>query len=428
MTKQKVSKAQPKKQKQKPPQKVKTQPGIYKSLQQVIPKGLGLLGNLVEPGLGNIADLVSTKAMDLFGKITGFGDYTVEANSLVANPGSFEPPPSKFGDGSIRIKGTDFVQFLKIKAISGGNFQHLGRYWVSPSNVNLFPKLSIKAAMYQKAIIHGCIIRFESTCSESISTTGGQMSIPTLMACTKYNTKEGILRNESEFLNSFFCCDKRVNKDFLHPMECDRSVQPTNVIMLWPRKPLVDAVRDSQFENLGVLELAQVGGAQTSDFVAYKMYADYDVELLQPLIRSSAPLSDHYKLTTIANGANFTGVTPTSSSTSYGSYQPEYTITGNVITFNDNVYGDYEVEYDAYYSVATAVVGGAWTAGGNCSAVTLYNNDSSASMWTFGTTTQIAVSKYAVKVSGGGTLTIGDMTATNWLRADLFIDSIDVQN
>lgn len=411
-----------------PPQKVKTQPGIYKSLKQVVPRGLGVIGNLIEPGLGNLADAVSTKAMDLFGKITGFGDYTVEANSLVAHPGSVEPPPSKFGDGSIRIKGTDFVGFVKVKAISGGNFQKIARYWISPSNVHLFPKLSIKAQMYQKAIMHGLIIRLVSTCSESITTPNGQMSIPTMLACTKYNTKEADFENESQFLNSFFCSDARVNKDFMHPVECDRSTQPTNVIMLWPQRPLVGAVRDSQFENLGVLELAQVGGSQTSEFVAYKMYADYDCELIQPLVRHSASLSDHYKLTAIGNGVNFSNITPTSSSTSYSSWQPLYSITGNVITFPDDVYGEFEIEYNGYYSAPTAVVGGAWTLGGNCTAVSLYNNDTTAAVWTFGTTTSIAISKIAVKVTGGGTVTIGDMTSTNWQRADLFIDSIEVEN
>jgi hypothetical protein len=385
-----------------------------------------MLGDLVEPGLGRIGDMVSSKAMDLFGKITGFGDYTVTQNSLVADPNNSSPLPAKFGDGSIRKRGTDFVKFVTIKA--GGTFQLDDTFFISPSNPKLFPKLSIESQLYQKAIIHGCIIRFESACSESITTTGGDMSIPTLIACTLYNLKEADFQDEVEMFNTYFCSDKRVNKDFVHPLECDRSHQPTNVLLNWAQVPLPGYVRDPQFENMGKLFVAHIGGTQSTAFKAYKMYVDYDVEFLEPIVRKTIQMEDHYLCATNAPGHILDVGVATSSSTIKGYYEPLYTISGNTITFNDSAYGQFEIEYIGYYSAATVAAGGVWSKTGAITETNVYNGDTVAQITTTASSSVVHVTKYSFKVKGSGTVSVTDMAATNFSKGEFFIESQSLTN
>ena len=403
-----------------------TQPGITKVLKDVIPGGVKLIGDMIEPGLGTLGDVVTRKAMDLFGKITGFGDYDVKVNSLIADPTNANPLPAKFGDGSIRKRGTDFIKFVKVKA--GGAFKLDDTFFISPSNPKLFPKLSIEAQLYQKSILHGAIIRLESACSESISTNNGDMSIPTLIVAALYNLKESDFQDEVEMLNTYLCSDKRVNKDFLHPIECDRSQQPTNVLLNWAQLPLPGYVRDPQFENLGKLFVAHIGGTQSSDFTAYKMYIDYDVEFLQPIVRKTIQMEDHYQSTSLVSGNNLGAGVMTSSSTSKSFYEPLYTISGNTITFNDSAYGNFEVGVYVSHSSGTAGTGGTWTKSGLITDLNVYKGDTVAQITTGTNTSTAHFSCYSFKVKGAGSVTLADMAGINNPVVDIYIESQPISN
>jgi hypothetical protein len=250
------------------------------------------------------------------------------------------------------------------------------------------------------------------------------MGIPSLLAGTVYNLREDDLENESQFLNLFFGNDKRVNKDFVHPIECDRSLQPTNVLLNWATKSRPGTVKDPNMESLGHFELAQIGGTQTTAFAAYKMYVDYDVELLQPIVRTSPQIADHIEVTTYVSGDMFNGTLQTTSS-SYGALEKMYSIALNVITFDPSVYGSFEIEYDAYYSSATAITGATWTFGGNASGILMNNLDGAATVSTFGSTVGLGISRVCAKIVGGGTLTMANASSANWVRADVFINSIN---
>jgi hypothetical protein len=393
---------------------------IYQSLKEVIPGGIKFLGDAIEPGLGTLGSLVTKKAMDWFGKVTGFGDYTVKSNSLIANPTG---GPPLFGTPGFRVRDKEFVKFIKVP--SNGNFKVVDKFWLNPSNPVLFPKLSIKAQLYQLYKMHGMIIYLESCCSESITTTGGDMSIPTALVCTKYNLKEKDFANESQMMNSFFCSDKRINKDLYHPIECDASQAQVDKLYTWAHDPEVGFTRDPNLQDMGATLVAFVGGQQTTEFKAYKMYVDYDVEFFKPIYNTQPELSDHYKLTACVAGQMFDGVDVTTSSSSYSDPQKLYSVAGNVITFNDNVYGLFEITYQGYYSLLGVTAGFAPTLAGGVSALTLYNNGTASDINNIGDTSLVLFRKIAVNVKGGGTITLTDVSGINWTRADVFIESLE---
>lgn len=387
--------------------------------------GIKVLGNVIEPGLGDLGSLVSKKALDLFGKITGFGDYAISSNSLISAPMTGGPPLS--GPPGIRVRDKEFVKFITVAG--QGTFKKLEKFFINPSNPKLFPKLSIKAQLYQQYKLHGMIVYLESTCSESISTSGGNMSIPSIIVATSYNLQEQEFGNESTMLNSYFSCDKRVNKDLIHPIECDRQQMLSDILFTWAKSPVSGFVRDPNLQDIGLLQVAQIGGNQTQPFVAYKMYVEYDVEFFKPIINATIKLEDHYQLTSNVTGDMFSGGKLTTSSTSDSFEQQMYTIALNVITFDASVYGTFEMEYVGYYSISTAATGASYTLGGNASALSIFNGDTTDTCTTFGTgSVPVHVSKIAVTLAGGGTITISDVSAANWSKADVFISSLDVLN
>jgi hypothetical protein len=396
-----------------------TKSPIYRALKPVVTDGITDLGNLIRPGLGTLGGLVTKKAMDWFGKVTGFGDYTIRNNSLISNPTG--GPPSFGGTGSRKVV-KEFVKF--VECWSDGSFHIVDRFFLNPSNPVLFPKLSIEAQLWQMYKMHGCIVYLESACSESITTVGGNMSVPTFLVCSKYNLKEKSFVNESQMMNSFFCSDKRVNKDLYHPIECDPSQQQVDKLYTWANTPQPGFTRDPNLENMCEISIASVGGYHTNRFKAYKMYIECDIEFFKPIYNTQPELNDHYQLATPVSGDMLSGSTLTDTSTTSGDPQKSYTVSGNVITFDSGVYGNFEMELSAQYSTPTVSGGGLPTFSSTITPLNIYSNDTTYIRTNGGDITQDFIMKFAFAVNGGGTVTISDVVPAAWTSGDFFIQSL----
>lgn len=399
--------------------KISVQPGIYTTLKELLPSGIQLIGDTIQPGLGTVGSLVTKKAMDLFGKITGFGDYNISSNSLVTNPTG--GPPS-FGSTSNRIRGKEYVTTLQIPA--GGQFKQLEKWFINPSNPKLFPKLSIQAQLYQSYKLHGMVLYFESLCSESVTTTDGKMSIPQVMAVTTYNLREKDLRNESEYLNSFFCSTKRVNKDFVHPIECDRSQSQVDILYTWANSPVEGFIRDPNLENHGLIQVATVGGSQTADFKGYRVYVEYDIEFMKPVFASQVKLNDHYMYEQPLIDGILTSGKLTNSSSSFGDLQKIYKLEGNVLTFEPGVYGNFLISLYAYYDTPQTC-GWAMTASTELQDINIFRKGIESYIFS-PQPDELSIVQYAIKVQGdGGTITFTAPTATDWSFGEMFIESLE---
>lgn len=400
---------------------VKTQPGIIHSLKPIVSEGLGLLGDGLLPGSGALARMIAPKAMDLFSKITGFGDYTLEQNSLVAHPEVKAPPPV-FGDGSIREKGSEFVGIINTAPTS--DFRKLDHFLISPSNPKLFPKFSQKAALFQKNVIHGLIFRFESLCSESFTGGTSNMAIPNIAAVTSYDVTAEDPVNLSEVLNTFFNSGSRVNKDFLHPVECDPKMRTVTVLDNWSKKRGETETRDARFSNLGNLILCGYGGQQSSPFPAYKMFVEYDIELIMPIIRKGVVLSDMFKCSAPETGKPLAGVTMDSDSTEYGYPEKPYDVYDNTIVFSPYCYGDFEITVLVKYTSGASTVTLAQSVSGNAAYLNYYDGDSTYYFSNYGESSLNWINSTAVRVTGGGTITISNIPSLNWKSTELLIHNI----
>jgi len=390
----------------------------------VVPLGANVLGELVLPGSGKVLGNLSSRAMDYFGKITGWGDYFVRHNSLMA--GAAPMQGAKFGSSSVRIRDTEWVKTVvtPTSAAGGAAFTLNSKYYINPSNAKLFPKLAVRAQQFQKWKLHGMVVYLDSICSKSVSTTTGNLSMPQVLMLTQYNLSEKEATNKSQVLNSFFGNSRAVNEDLIHPIECDPAQRAAEVMYLWPTDALPGVVRDAKLENAGYITLFTQGGQQTTAFDSYNMRIEYDIELLQPFVRTQMQVSDHWERT-VATGTFAANATLQSTSTSYGDPQGPYEIAGNVITFDDSVFGNFELELYALYSGSVSTFETVPTLGGNATALSILYGDTASSFSTSGYSGAQHHYKLAFKVVGGGTVTFATPNATTYTSGDYFLQSLE---
>jgi hypothetical protein len=358
--------------------------------------------------------------MDAFSRITGFGDYQINENSLIAHPNEEAPKPV-FGHGGQREKGTEFVGFLKTPATDVWTLSE--HYLMNPSNPKLFPRLSQIAALYQQWCPHGLILRFESTCSESVSTTTTSMSIPSLIASTNYDVNAERPINAKQQLNQYFATSSRVNKDSMHPIECDPKQRPTEILYTWNNG---QGTKDQNLSNLGDVVIAFQGGQSTNQvaFTAYKVYVEFDIEFLKSRVRSGPEFEDFYKLTVPSTGLPFgSAFVMDDISTEYNFPQIPYTVSGNTIVFDPNYDGDVLVDMMVNYTAGT-VSALDFTLTGGATALLYFMDDTDSKVQNLTETSIYSWCIQAIRISGGGTITVSNITATAWNHGSLVISSL----
>jgi len=398
--------------------KVQTQPGIVHALTGPATALAGAVGGAIHPLLGAAGRIVTPLAMSAFSKLTGFGDYTVSQNSLIAHPDQEQPRPV-FGDGSIRKRDREFVGVVKVPAT--GVFTEIGSYRLSPSNPNLFPKLSVEASLYQKNIIHGLVFSLESMCSQSISNTTANMSIPTVTAVTQYDPNAELPKDLRQAKNQFFASSGRVNKDFLHPIECDPKMRSTTVLNNWHIRP--QTVRDENLYMMGITSLFAYGGTQTAAFESYMLYVEYDIELIMPVLPGPTTFSDEYSFGGIAVDDPLVLPVMDSTSTYYGFPEKPYKLVGDSIIFEDTYIGKVELELFIRRSagVTTAI-----SLATSSTVQPFYNyiNDTNWQLSNLGESTFSEHYLWSLEITGGGTVQFSSVTAANWVFSWLAIRTV----
>jgi len=394
----------------------------FQSINKNAPDMLSTLSDVFYPGSGAIVRKVSKGALGAFAKLTGWGDYEIQENSIIAHPNVTAPVPV-FGHGGMRIKDQEYVGVLKVH--SDGSFHGVADFFLNPRNQRLFPKLSVIASQYQQFCIHGMVIRFESLCSESVSNTTSNMSIPTFIVMTQYDVNGATPTNDREMLNAFFANSSRINKDFLHPIECSPSTRPAEVLYC-DRVAHNSSIRDQNLSNLGRVWIASQGGNHTTAFGAYRMYVEYDIELIKARPILQAQIDDVFAGSAPATGKPLgSTITMETSSSDYGVPSGDliYSIKDNVLTFDPLFTGDIQLTWYAYYSVATSNTM-AFTLGTGITAKNIFQSGTQPGYGNYGETTTMWFLTKAISVAGGGTVTLADVTSSNFAMSQFMIETL----
>jgi len=289
----------------------------------------GPLGALAGKGLG--AGLAA---------VTGYGNYSVRANSLSKVSTSVDMIPQFVkNDHSIRVTHREFVKDLVVPN-SPSTFS-LESFLINPANATLFPWLATMARQYSQYKIHGMVFAYKTMSSDI--TAGGALG--TVIMATNYNSIDRSFVSKIEMENSEFAVSTKPSMSLVHAIECDPKYSGLDV--LYVRDPSYETVdtNDRRFYDYGRFQLATTGLPGTTGTTMGEIWVSYDIEFMKPVLGGNG-LPLYIPGTTLVSrtdgtvgvgsslnrncNINFVGSPGTvSASTAYSLVPPAFTTTGN---------------------------------------------------------------------------------------------------
>lgn len=245
-------------------------------------KGQGGYGETI--GL-KIGGWVGNLAQNFLAKITGLGDYTVKANSIVNM--SQGPPAFMQAGGCVTIAHREFI--MEVQSV-GAAFNIEG-FNLNPTNPNLFPWLSELAYSFETFKFKGMVFEFKSTYGDAIASTNA--SLGSVILSTQYNPTAPPFSDQQQMENYQFSTSCKPSVSMIHPVECDPSQLPMEHLYVFNQGG--SSPNDPRWSNLATTYVATVG--QQAAASVGELWVSYEIELYQPKLLSSVPsngLAAHY--------------------------------------------------------------------------------------------------------------------------------------
>lgn len=212
-------------------------------------------------------------------RITGYGDYKVENNSIMTSGSSYEKDDvPAFGNSAkpVKICHREFVSNIVVPTDPGA-FTN-GTFTINPGNVNLFPWLSAAAKQYQQYSIRGMVVEFKSLTSDySAAGPLGQVGI-----ATNYNTNDQVFADIQQFQNSQFAVVTRASRSIMHPIECDPAQRSAK--WMYVRDPNSADQGDNFWHDFGRLQVMTEGLPGTPGDVLGQLWITYDIDFIKPIV------------------------------------------------------------------------------------------------------------------------------------------------
>ncbi len=226
--------------------------------------GESSVGKSIGSGLGNIVS-----------KITGFGSYKVNSNTLMADTG---PPVFANGaEGSVIVARREFIGDVKGSIAFRNN-----TFTLNPGNPAMFPWLSRMATAFEQYQIMGMILEYKPTSGSAISSTNN--SLGTVIMSTNYDILDSAFASKQAMENYQYTTSTVPSGAAIHCIECKPKL---NVLEnMYVRQLSYSSSADPRFYDLGNFQLATVG-MQADDIVVGELWVSYHVKLLKPKIPDS---------------------------------------------------------------------------------------------------------------------------------------------
>jgi len=236
---------------------------------------------------GRSGGMVGAEAGRLFRKLTGFGDYKVNSNTLM--PGSTDRLPAFINNrAGTRIQHREYL-FDVVTSASIGAFS-VEEVPIQPALLSSFPWLSASGEQYQEYTINGMVYEFKSNSYNALASTNTASG--TVIMTTNYNTLDPPFTTKFQMEQSQFTCSAKPSVDLLHPIECSKIETPTSVLYT---RAGPGALGDLRLYDWGTFNLATVGMQGASTNIG-ELWVTYDITLFKPKLGSAVDVSDHYLL------------------------------------------------------------------------------------------------------------------------------------
>jgi len=270
------------------------------------------LGNYVMPGLGGtIGGTLGSGLGWAFKKITGVGQYKIQANTLTM---SGSPVPS-FGENCIRLRHKEYLGDV----LGTVNFSNTP-YAINPGLASTFPWLASIAANYQEYYFAGLMFSFVSTSADALNSTN--TALGKVIMATDYNASDNTFTTSTQMLATEFSNYGKPADNLLHAVECHPGTRPTK--WQYVRSSDVGTGRDPRLYDMGIFQIASQGMQAAANIGG--LWVAYDIILCKPIIPPQGLFSDSWFSTAASTS---TTISPSAVSTSTRSIG--LTLTGTAI-------------------------------------------------------------------------------------------------
>lgn len=296
----------------------------------------------------SLPDILTTAAPFVLKALSGFGDYKVNSNSILASAtggdnGSQLPMMENTKVSNV-IRHREFIMNI----LGNTNDFFITTLPINPGLDTTFPWLFVIANAFTSYRMLGMVLEFKSLYSEFAA--AGYLGYVAIG--TQYNSLDVPFPDKQSLENSEYANSCKPTEDLLHPIECASDQQVLTHLYL--RSGDIPNASDLKFYDLGKVSIAT--GGQLSSGIIGELWCTYEVEFYQPkLTRSTGVLInwDHWLSPDNATSALPFGATPAQSS---GSTMVGSAMTGTTYQFpKDTTAGLYRWVW-AIENAATAVI------------------------------------------------------------------------
>jgi hypothetical protein len=424
----------PKSQRKQAKKQVRTAQRQQKQQSQMRPRGFNAPRAFAAVGnqlFGPIGGQIAGAAGKLFRKVTGWGDYKVNGNSLMgamdALPG-FRSNPS-----GTRIVHREYLNDV-ITAVNPGTFQ-VQTIPIQPGLLTAFPWLSATAENFQQYRLNGVIYEFKSNSADALNSTN--TALGTVIMTTDYNVLDPPFASKFQMEQTEFTSTCKPSCNLMHPIECSPALTPTPILYTRPG-PVTQG--DLRLYDWGNFQIATQGMQGIATNIG-ELWVTYDISLLKPKLAATSDVYDHYVLSPLnisVQGPNWFGSTThppvLSSDSDMGTtiaasggtnfdtivWPPGYT--GKVmVVYYANVNSISQVGLATQYTVA--ILGGVGTAVIKAFSGNFETNEGSAGKRLVYNTSGGATYTLFLNIVNGGSMRIsaGGTTGVAVLSADVFV-------
>lgn len=305
-------------------------------------KGLAsAAGRALGSYFGPVGASLGSAAGDYFSRLTGFGDYRVQSNSLIGM--GTDPPAFKDKGRNTIITHREFIQ-----DVVGSTAFSIQSFPINAGMANTFPWASQIAQNFEQYRIRGMVYEFKTTSATSL-VSGTNTAMGTVIMATEYNAANPAFTSKAQMENHEFCTSSIPSQSFVHAIECKPSL--TTISTQYVRSTAPPAGVDIRMYDLGNFQIATVG-MQNANIIG-ELWVSFEIELIKPVLfeaLGAGIYEDHYRLGSTATTSAYFGTAPAlQTGSNFGT-----TVSGSVLTLPAESYPYYA--YVMYEIVGVSTV------------------------------------------------------------------------
>jgi hypothetical protein len=254
--------------------------------------GTAIGGYLGGPAGAAMGHMVGGAAGSLISKVTGFGQYKVNSNSLIN--GNSVPTFKSDADGMI-VCHREFIADV----VGSVDFV-LQKYPINPGLANMFPLLSQMSRVFEEYEMSGLVLEYRPSSGSAISSVSSALGV--VILATDYDAANPTFTNKQQMESYEFSNSTVPFTGCLHPVECARN---RNVLdNLYVRLTPPETGTDIRLYDMGNFQIATQG--MQSIYTVGELWVTYDVRLKKPRLPGVVPelVSPFMRMITLPPGTS----------------------------------------------------------------------------------------------------------------------------